>query len=219
MAVITISRELGSMGRYISRQVADELGYAYIDKDIVAHILQQYGLVSFDKVYETSPGFWDRLDSMNYEVISMLNRVILAFAQQDNILIQGRGGYAILKEFRNVLNVRIQAPLDIRAQRVLERNNFENFEAAREFVKIDDKVRQSFLKTYYDIPWNDIYAFHLVFDTGQISPDNTIQWIAQAAEDIDQREILSTEDTKFINIDPVLAQTIQEALKKEMAAA
>lgn len=220
MAVITISRELGSLGRYISRQVAQELGYPHIDKDIIAHILQQYGLVTFDKVYQSAPSFWERLDSMNYEVISMLNKIMLAFAQRGNILIQGRGGYTVLHQFDNVLNIRIQAPLNVRAQRVLERNtNFDNLIEAQEFVKLDDKMRLSFMRTYYDIDWQDTKGFDMVFDTGKVAPESIIQWIASAAEDLDQLDPEKTNNTKHINVDPVLSKTIQDALKTEPFAA
>ena len=218
MAVITISRELGSLGRLISRQVTQELGYPHIDKDIIAHILHQYGLVTFDRVYDTAPGLWERLDSMNYEVITMLNKVILAFAQQDNILIQGRGGYAVLKDFDNVINIRIQAPLNVRAQRVMERNNIKDFISAQEFVKLDDKIRKTFMHTYYDTAWNDTNAFHLVFDTSKVSTENIAQWIISAVEEIDGLEKTITGHTKFINVDPVLAKTIQDVFKTEPTA-
>ena len=34
--VITVARELGSGGSYIGKQVARRLGYAYIDREILA---------------------------------------------------------------------------------------------------------------------------------------------------------------------------------------
>ena len=38
MAVITVSREYGSRGRQIARQVAEVLGYSYFDKNILAEV-------------------------------------------------------------------------------------------------------------------------------------------------------------------------------------
>ena len=41
MAVITVSREYGSRGEEIARQVAKELGYGYFDKDILAEVARE----------------------------------------------------------------------------------------------------------------------------------------------------------------------------------
>ena len=38
MAIITVSREYGSHGEEIAKQVAKELGYGYFDKDILTQV-------------------------------------------------------------------------------------------------------------------------------------------------------------------------------------
>ena len=42
--IITISREFGSGGREIGKRLADELNYAYYDKEIIAAIAKETGL-------------------------------------------------------------------------------------------------------------------------------------------------------------------------------
>ena len=42
--IITISREFGSGGRFIGEEVAQKLGIAYYDKDIIGQIAEQSGL-------------------------------------------------------------------------------------------------------------------------------------------------------------------------------
>lgn len=42
--IITISREFGSGGRAIGRELADELGIKYYDKDIIARVAEETGL-------------------------------------------------------------------------------------------------------------------------------------------------------------------------------
>ena len=48
MGVITISREFGSGGRELGKRLADELGYAYYDKEIISKIAQE---VEMDEEY------------------------------------------------------------------------------------------------------------------------------------------------------------------------
>ena len=59
MAVITISRELGSGGAEIGQQVAKSLGYDYVDKRTIDGIFRQYGLTKFDDLYNSAPGILD----------------------------------------------------------------------------------------------------------------------------------------------------------------
>jgi len=42
--IVTISREFGSGGREIGKRLADELGYAYYDKEIIKIITEQTGM-------------------------------------------------------------------------------------------------------------------------------------------------------------------------------
>ena len=46
MAMITISRQLGSLGTEIARGVAEELKYEYADKEMVGKIMAGYGITA-----------------------------------------------------------------------------------------------------------------------------------------------------------------------------
>ena len=44
--IITITREFGSGGRTIAKKLAEKLGYAYYDYEIVQQIAQRFGIMS-----------------------------------------------------------------------------------------------------------------------------------------------------------------------------
>src|SRR5512147_2917539 len=119
MAVITISREIGSAGEYIAQKVAQELGYHFADKDIIEKVLNQYGFVQFQQEYESGPGFWSRFDTLRTRMIEFSNRVVEALARHGNVVILGRGSFVVLSGFADVLNIRLQAPLPLRVSRVM----------------------------------------------------------------------------------------------------
>ena len=77
MAVITISREVGSEGSYVGRSVAEALGYHLVDRNVIEEVFKQYGLVRFRDVYDSAPGFWARFDEMRAQTVKLLNQVIL----------------------------------------------------------------------------------------------------------------------------------------------
>ena len=41
--IITVSREFGSGGRTIAKKVAEDLGYAYYDKEIIEKVAESTG--------------------------------------------------------------------------------------------------------------------------------------------------------------------------------
>ena len=54
--IITISREFGSGGRELGKRMADILGYAYYDREIISRIADEQGLdIAFvDKMLQQS---------------------------------------------------------------------------------------------------------------------------------------------------------------------
>ena len=212
MAVITISREYLSWGETIAKNVAKELGYHFVTKDTFEKILRQYGLVQLDELHKKS-NFWAYADSSNQELISMLNKTMLGFAQLDNVVILGRGGFAVLREYANVLNVRIQAPSEARARRLMELEALEDFDTARKQINDNDKARASFVKGFYGADTNNANSFQLVLDTGVIPADTAAKWIVEAVQALDERSYADEKTTKNIEVDPILAGAIQQVLE------
>jgi len=216
MSVITISREFGSEGDTIAQQVAQTLGYHFVDQKFIGIILSQYGYVEFDKEYATLPTFWERFDAQREQqrdvMVNMLNRVIQAVAHHGNVVILGRSGFEVLGGFADVLHVRLQAPFSVRVGRVMAQQKI-SFEQAESVVKNSDKVRMAFVEEFYKVPWGAIHAFDLVINTGKISPDLAISWVT----DITKASMTSLEidkpTTASIEVDRILADAVSDVLK------
>src|SRR5690349_10003529 len=181
MGVITISRQLGSGGEEIARQVAASLGYEYVDKQTTDAIFRQYGLTRFDDLYNSVPSLLDLLNANNLLLVSMANEIIEAVAQRGNVLIVGRAGFAVLGGYADVLHLRIQAPFADRVQRVMEREGLADVDAATERVQQDDEVHSKYIQRFYNKQWDDSTNFDLVLDTGALSADEAVQQIVAAA--------------------------------------
>ena len=115
--IITISREFGSGGRFIGEKVAQKLGIAYYDKNIINEIAEKSGLSPeyVQKNAELSPekglfayAFAGRditgksVEDFFYE---SQRKVILVLADKESCLIIGRNADYILKDRDDVLNV------------------------------------------------------------------------------------------------------------------
>jgi cytidylate kinase len=116
---IAISRLIGSEGTKIAQRVAESLGYTLVNKSVLEGIFRQYGLTKFGEVYTSSPNLWDLANAKNLDIVSMLNETMEALAHRGHMLIVGRGGYASLSKYADVLNVRLQAPFAVSVERVM----------------------------------------------------------------------------------------------------
>jgi len=213
MSVITISREFGSDGSYIAEKVAQALGYHYVDKKTMEDVLAQYGFVGFEKEYDEAHGFWARFDARTVEMVKMLNRIIQAVAQHGNVVILGRGSFAILGGYADVLNVRIQAPLPIRRARVMTQQKIAEPEQAEAIIKEADRVRATFIESYYGVQWDVASAFDVVIDTGKVAPDLAVTWLADAARPMQAGTAGEVRTTSALEVDHILASAVSAVLK------
>lgn len=215
MAVITISREYGSEGDFIARQVAQALGYHLVDQAFIGTILNQYGLVEFGKEYQSVPGFLEKFNTQRERrrdvMVDMLNQVVGAVAKHGNVVILGRSGFAILEGFADVLHVRIQAPFSVRVARVMVQQQISH-EQAEVLVKESDRVRLAFIEEFYRVPWGATQAFDLVINTAKITPTLAVRWMVETARAFPARPPMDQPATASIEVDHILAAAVAEGL-------
>jgi len=213
MTVITISRELGSEGAAVAAQVANRLGYSFVTKNNLEKILQQYGLVQLDALYNSTPGFWARLDDANLQLISMLNKVLLGIAQRGNTVILGRGGFAALNGYSDVLHIRVQAPFSLRVKRIREREQLADIHDAEKLVSENDKARHTFIQAFYDVADDTVNLFDLVLNTDVVSTEMAVDWVCETAQAMDYGLLTDKLTTQDIEVDPILAHAIEQVLE------
>ena len=141
--IITISREFGSGGRFIGEQIADKLGFAYYDKDIINRIAEESGLSPnyIQENSELSPrkGLFayalSGRDITGKSVEDMLyeaqRNVILEIAKKGSCVIIGRNADFILKDRNDVLNVFIYGDIPQKIQRICKLYNVTEDEAVK----------------------------------------------------------------------------------------
>src|SRR5512138_2824372 len=100
MAIITVSRQVGSLGTEMAQGVAERLHYDYVDKEKIGKALAAYGLPEPDleKFDEKKPPFWDSWQVQRKKFLHFLEAVIYDFARGGKAVIVGRGGQVLLKD-------------------------------------------------------------------------------------------------------------------------
>ena len=123
MAIITISRQMGSGGIPIVQQIAEELGYTLVDGDIIKEVASDYDLTdeAIHQIDEKPPVFVENLDRQIELNMNRIQLIVLEQALEGNVIIYGRGGQDLLPDITSVLRVRVIAPFEERVERWAER--------------------------------------------------------------------------------------------------
>ena len=181
MGIITIGREFGSGGRELGKRLAEELGYAYYDKEIVAEIAKkseldenyvEYALdggmfrnfpIHFGRTFSYSP----TLMANETKLISDQNKLMREIADKGDCVIIGRAADVILRDY-NAFNLFVYADMDSKVARCKqkggEHENLTDRELVRKIKKIDaDRKRYHGLIS--EIPWGDKRGYHLCVNT------------------------------------------------------
>ncbi len=110
--------------------------------------------------------------------LSMVQKAIQAAYHQGDWIIVGRGGQVLLKEFRDVLHIRIEAPLEDRIQRVKVQYKLER-RPAQDLIEEKDAASALYLKTFYNTEWADPNLYQVIFNTGTLDLNLAAHFIAE----------------------------------------
>lgn len=220
MAVITISRENGARGNYIGQQLAKKLGYRHVGKDLIHEVCMEYGVgpSEFERIYDHAPGLLDRYEQRNREIARLIGRVIRGLARRGNIVIVGRGSFAVLRNFEDVLNVRVTAKRSVRVQR-FQQDHRLNSEQARKMIDRLDNDRCKYIGAYYGLDWKNAALYDLCVNTGKLTPDQGVAFILQALAFLEENQSAQGEFARDLPADPTLGRIIDDSISLLDAAA
>jgi len=111
--------------------------------------------------------------------LNIMQAAVRAACKLGNIVIVGRGGQAILRDEPGVLHIRIEAPLDDRAQRVEDHEHVDRARA-RKMVASREKAGADYLKRFYGVDWSDPTLYHLVINASRLDVEAAAQLIVHA---------------------------------------
>lgn len=183
MAVITISRQLGSLGGEVGQIVAAKLGYQLISRELINQAAKLAGMPELALAVIDELGLLGMVPTGEQKIAytNAVAQVMNEIYQSGNAVIIGRGGQVALRGKPGVIHVRIIAPFDIRASRVSRDRNIP-INAAVEQIKASDKNRSIFLKSYYNTQLDDLELYDLILNTGRISPQESAEIIIFSVE-------------------------------------
>jgi len=111
-----------------------------------------------------------------------MQQVVLAAATTGHVVIVGRGGQFLLADQRDVLHLRIVAPLELRVAYVARREE-PDMDAARKRVQEKDRARDRYIQTQFQRKPDEPDLYDLVINTAVLELDRIVDLICLALED------------------------------------
>lgn len=181
--VITISRGMGAGGVTTGQIVANTLGFAYYDREILDRIaietgahpdfLARYDEGGRDVVSSMMLSFLDSRNISDATYARSLYRVMREIATTGNAVIIGRGGQCVLPE---AIKVRLVAPFGLRVQRMALVRNVTDKEAEA-IVLESDHAKRRFLRHFFGCDTGEAVLYDLIINTGTLSLDHAAELI------------------------------------------
>jgi len=181
MKIITISREFGSGGREVGKRLADALGFAYYDREIVSAIAQKTSMdenyvasalegglfrsvpIHFGRTFSYSPALMTNAANLYVEQ----HRIIQELAEKGDCVIVGRAADAILEE-HNPFNLFVYADMPSKVKRCRDRAPEGEKLTERELIRHIKKVdadRARYHEMFSDTRWGKKESYHLCVNT------------------------------------------------------
>lgn len=194
--IITIGREFGSGGREIGKRLADELGIAYYDNEIITKIAERTELAEgyVAHVMENSPStlypitigrsFYMGMDPIveqNNVIYREQSKLIQELAEKSDCVIVGRSADYILRE-KNPFRVFVYADMEHKMERCRKRatedEHFTDRELKRHIQDVD-KRRGRYYQFFTGQTWGNRLNYDLCINTSTGSIPGIVKAVAR----------------------------------------
>jgi cytidylate kinase len=204
-SVICVSHATASGGDEIGKQVAEKLGYLYVDEEIVARAAAEGGLEPRDMadeerrksfanrflnvLAEGGGGAWTfgtpvatTMEGMQpADIRDLIRETVVQTAARGNVVIVAHAASFALGPDPRTLRVLVTASPAIRAKRMAAAGGLDDAHAERT-IKDSDAGRQDYLKRFYAVDRESPTDYDLVVNTDYLSFEQGAEIVLRAAD-------------------------------------
>ena len=187
--IVTISRQFGSGGRTVGKQLAVRLRIPCYDQELIEKLAQESGFTPemVAKQQEASPysSHWAFAlsegqfmgASIQDQLWQLQRKIILELAEKESCVIVGRCADVILKDHADCLTAFIHAKKAKRAKRIVEVYG-ETEVAIEKRIRDKDKRRAVYYEFYTGQTWGLAENFHVALDSGELGIERCVDILA-----------------------------------------
>ena len=192
MAIITLARQVAALGDEVGETLAQKMNYKFIKRTDIEKRIVELGFPEskMPKYDERKPGFFASITKNRDDYFNLSQYAVLEAANNDNVVIIGRGAFAILKSVPNVVAVRLVADEKTRVKRLMTEFDWSE-KQARQRITESDENRNGFHKNFYNVDVGDPANFDMVLNTAIMN----VETCAQVICDYTKKKICPIDET------------------------
>jgi cytidylate kinase len=200
--VICISHATGAGGEEVGRLVADELGFLYVDDEIVARAAAKAGVGpdevadaerrrslivrALDAIAQGGGETWTigtvglpptGRELGRYDLLALVREAIEQAAARGNVVIVAHAASHVVARSPEALRVLVTASPENRATRLAELEGIDADQARRK-IKDADAGRRDYLKSFHDVDQEAPTHYDLVLNTDNLPIDEAARVVS-----------------------------------------
>lgn len=184
---VTITRQFGSLGRSIAKELSRELGVEFYDRDIVEEVAKRLNMPVSDisnQEEQAKHSFLPRMFPLGTDeeyiqdmIFDVQKDIILDLAARSNCIMVGRCSDYLLENRKNNINIFIYAPYARRLENCIRILDMDRDEAEHMIISVD-RARNTYHKKYAGYMPDDPRHKHLMIDSSLLGVEGTAGLIA-----------------------------------------
>lgn len=197
MAIITISRQYGTGGYQMTQRMAAVLGYKYFSREISEIVAKKMGSSSQiireyeEFMYHRTDWTFDSIGGRftytkknaihKSDYVKLTTEIICTLAKEGDVIILGRGGQCVLKNYPGVIHFRIVADIEERMQHIINHyadpTIIPNRKMLEYKIKWVDGIRSKYIKIHYGENIDNPALYHVIFNLSKLGREKVLQLI------------------------------------------
>jgi cytidylate kinase len=213
MATISMSQEMGSLGKDVAFQVAEALGLTLVRDQMITDIVAEKmhkRKSSIRRYREGRASLLERMETSRKTLAIYSAEEVYEYATKGNVLIRGWGATYLLRSVPHVLRVRVCAPFEKRVQWLMERLDTDDETLVQEEIRRSDATRRANINYWFLETKGDPLDYDLVLNTDRISIKSCVDLIKFT---VSRPEFQQTEASQRQLINLALESKVHLALK------
>jgi cytidylate kinase len=215
MALVAMTREMGSLGKDVATSVAHRLGKQVIHHEIIDNLASKMRLRKSHVIrfLEGKAGIWERLTTDKTSLSIYTADETFALADAGNVaVIRGWGAAHLLRPVPHVISVRVCAPFELRVNRMMERLNTDDRDFVVNEIKLSEEAHGAITRRHFGISWQHSDQYDLVLNTERLTVDECADEVVSLCDDPNFQETL--ESRRIFN-ELALAAHVRAALRQD----
>jgi cytidylate kinase len=213
MALVAITREMGSLGKDVAAGLAEALGVPIVYHEVIDHLADRMRVRKSHviRLLDGSANLLERLtaDKTSLSIFTADEIVNLAL-QGKGAVIRGWGATHLLRDVPHAICVRVCAPFEVRKQRMMDRLGTADQAKVADEIQQNDEAHTAIMRRNFSVQWTDAEHYDVVLNTERVSVNECVDRVMGLVK---SAEFAETERSRKRLEDLALAWRVKAALR------